>query len=188
MTRMTLNPHVIGSSPLGTAFAIVAIVFSMASLNVAHGATLTPHRAFYEMQLGDADQNSDVQAVSGRSAFTLDRDCSGWLSTEEYLIEFQGKEGNRNRILSSFESWESDTGEMYSFDVSERSSFQSDKDFSGYANLTSSSSNAHFSLVGEDVMELPDSPLYDTLSLSQIDTFEKSTLPVVYNLRILHTS
>ena len=47
-------------------------------------ATVIPHRAFYEMQLGVADQNSNVQAVSGRSAFTLDRDCDGWRSNEEY--------------------------------------------------------------------------------------------------------
>ena len=42
--------------------------------NQGVAATVTPHRAFYEMQLGVADQNSNVQAVSGRSAFTLDRD------------------------------------------------------------------------------------------------------------------
>ena len=72
--------------------------------NQAVAATVTPHRAFYEMQLGVADQNSNVQAVSGRSAFTLDRDCDGWRSNEEYLIEFGGKEGRRDRILSRFES------------------------------------------------------------------------------------
>ena len=121
--------HIVG---LALSVAGVAMMASLplGPIRAAHGATLTPHRAFYEMQLGDADQNASVQAVSGRSAFTLDRDCSGWLSNEEYVIEFQGKEGNLNRILSSFESWESDTGEMYSFDVSERSSFQSAKDFS----------------------------------------------------------
>ena len=83
--------------------------------NLAVAATVTPHRAFYEMQLGTADQNSNVQAVSGRSAFTLDRDCDGWRSNEEYLIEFCGKEGSRDRILSRFESLESDNGDLYSF-------------------------------------------------------------------------
>ena len=57
----------------------------------AFSATVTPHRAFYEMQLGKADQNSNVQAVTGRSAFTLGRDCSGWQSNEDYLIEFGEK-------------------------------------------------------------------------------------------------
>ena len=52
------------------------------------------------MQLGKTDHNSNVQAVTGRSAFTLGRDCSGWQSNEDYLIEFEGKEGNANRIIS----------------------------------------------------------------------------------------
>ena len=106
---------------------------ALAFSNQAVAATVTPHRAFYDMQLGEADQNSNVQAVSGRSAFTLERDCDGWRSNEEYLIEFGGQEGGRDRILSRFESWESDNGDMYSFEISENSSFESAKDFGGFA-------------------------------------------------------
>jgi hypothetical protein len=124
-------------------------------LTSAYSATVMPHRAFYEMQLGDAEQNSTVQAVNGRSAFTLDQDCSGWLSNEEYIIEFVGEEGNFNRILSSFESWESNTGEMYSFDVREQSSFQSSKDFRGYAKITSKGADAYFSTADDVSIKLP---------------------------------
>jgi hypothetical protein len=60
----------------------------LGSVGAAFSATVTPHKAFYEMQLGNADQNSNVQAVVGRSAFTLGRDCSGWQSNEDYVIEF----------------------------------------------------------------------------------------------------
>ena len=70
-----------------------------------------------------------MQAVSGRSAFTLGRDCSGWQSNEDYVIEFGGKEGDTNRIISRFKSWESDAGDMYSFEISEQSSFQPKKGF-----------------------------------------------------------
>jgi hypothetical protein len=124
-------------------------------IETTFGATVTPHLALYEMQLGDAEQNSNVQVVSGRSAFTLTRDCSGWQSNEEYIIEFQGNEGNVNRILSRFESWESDSGNMYSFDISERSSFETKKDFSGYANVTPAAGNAYFTIAEESSMELP---------------------------------
>ena len=109
--------------------AIVILVGALGLGNQVVAATVTPHRAFYEMQLGVADQNSNVQSVSGRSAFTLDRDCDGWRSNEEYLIEFGGQEGSRDRILSRFESWESDKGDMYSFEISENSSFEAAKDF-----------------------------------------------------------
>ena len=123
--------------------------------NQVVAATVTPHRAFYEMQLGVADQNSNVQAVSGRSAFTLGRDCDGWRSNEEYLIEFGGKEGSRDRILSRFESWESEKGDMYSFEVSENSSFEPAKDFSGYAEIKSGGGDAYFSMGDQVAVALP---------------------------------
>ena len=123
--------------------------------NQCVAATVTPHRAFYEMQLGVADQNSNVQAVTGRSAFTLDRDCDGWHSNEEYLIEFGGKEGRRDRILSRFESWESDNGDMYSFEISENSSFESAKDFDGFAEIKSGGGDAYFSMADTMAVPLP---------------------------------
>jgi hypothetical protein len=107
------------------------------------------------MQLGVADQSSNVQAVSGRSAFTLDRDCDGWRSNEEYLIEFGGQEGSRDRILSRFESWESDKGDMYSFEISENSSFEAAKDFGGFAEIKSGGGDAYFSIADEVAVALP---------------------------------
>ena len=136
-----------------TALFILSGVFGLSNQGVA--ATVTPHRAFYEMQLGVADQNSNVQAVSGRSAFTLDRDCDGWRSNEEYLIEFGGKEGRRDRILSRFESWESDDGDMYSFEISENSSFESAKDFGGFAEIKSGGGDAYFSMADPTAVALP---------------------------------
>ena len=127
----------------------------LGSIASALGATVAPHRAFYEMQIGNADQNSNVQAVTGRSAFTLGRDCNGWQSNEDYVIEFRGKEGDTNRIVSRFESWESDAGDMYSFEISEQSTFQTTKDFNGYANVTSDTGNAYFSMADETPMKLP---------------------------------
>ena len=109
---------------VGLAMSVAALLGSVGS---AFSATVTPHRAFYTMQLGHADQSSDVQAVIGRSAFTLGRDCSGWQSNEDYVIEFGGKEGDTNRIVSRFESWESNAGDMYSFEIREQSSFQTKK-------------------------------------------------------------
>ena len=146
--------HIKGVVALALGSSTLLAVF-LVTICPAISATVTPHRAFYEMRLGKADQNSDVQAVIGRSAFTLGRDCSGWQTNEDYLIEFVGKEGNTNRIISSFKSWESDAGDMYSFEISERSSFQKEKDFTGYAKVTSDSGNAHFSIAVDDTMKLP---------------------------------
>ena len=142
-------------SMLVTFVSATLCAFVLGSVGTAYSATVTPHRAFYEMQLGNANQNSSVQAVTGRSAFTLGRDCSGWRSNEDYVIEFGGKEGDTNRIISRFESWESDAGDMYSFEISEQSSFQTKKDFNGYANVTSEAGNAYFSIADGSPLKLP---------------------------------
>ena len=138
-----------------SAFLMVIGAFLLTPFSDVNSATVTPHRAFYEMQLGSASQSSTVQTIVGRSAFTLDQDCSGWFSNEEYMIEFEGKEGRLNRILSSFESWESNKGDLYSFDVREQSSFQSNKDFRGYAKITAEDARAYFSMADDEAMQLP---------------------------------
>ena len=149
-----------------TTLLILLGVVGLSNQGVA--ATVTPHRAFYEMQLGVADQNSNVQAVSGRSAFTLDRDCDGWRSNEEYLIEFGGKEGRRDRILSRFESWESYNGDMYSFEISESSSFESAKDFGGFAEIKSGGGDAYFSIADAVAVALPADTYFPMRHLSAI--------------------
>ena len=45
--------------------------------------------------------------------------CQGLV--QGYSIEFYNDEGRTDRMLSHFESWESDSGDQYSFDVAEKS-------------------------------------------------------------------
>ena len=135
---------------------VITITTGMVEFSVGTiAATLTPHRAFYEMRLGTANQNSVVLDISGRSAFTLDRDCNGWRSNEDYIIEFKNKEGELDRVLSRVESWESINGDMYSFDVNELSSFQKGKNFSGYAEIEATGGGAYFSMENDTKIDLP---------------------------------
>ena len=122
---------------------------------VANAANIVGHRAFYEMRMGQANENAVVQSVSGRSAFVLEEDCDGWRSSEDYIIEFDNGEGRTDRILSHFESWESDSGEQYSFDVAEKSSFQDEKEFGGYAEINANGGEAVFMLDGQSDIVLP---------------------------------
>ena len=122
---------------------------------VAHAANIAGHRAFYEMRMGQTNKNAVVQSVSGRSAFVLEKDCDGWRSAEDYMIEFGNSDGRTDRILSHFESWESDSGDQYSFDVTEKSSFQDDKDFAGYAEINANGGEAVFMLDGQSNIALP---------------------------------
>ncbi len=135
------------------------VMASAASL-VADAANIAGHRAFYEMRMGQADKNAVVQSVSGRSAFVLEKDCDGWRSAEDYMIEFGNADGRTDRILSHFESWESDSGNQYSFDIAEKSSFQHDKDFSGYAEINGEGGEAVFTIDGQSNLPLPENTYF----------------------------
>ena len=126
----------------------------------AHAANISGHRAFYEMRIGQADKNATVQSVSGRSAFVLEKDCDGWRSAEDYVIEFGKSDGRTDHILSHFESWESDSGDQYSFDIEEKSSFQGNKDFGGYAEITPEGGEAVFMLDGQSNISLPENTYF----------------------------
>jgi len=143
--------HVLGS---------VVFVLASAAMVAAHAANIAGHRAFYEMRMGQADKNAVVQSVSGRSAFVLEKDCDGWRSAEDYMIEFGNGDGRTDRILSHFESWESDSGDQYSFDIAEKSSFQDDKDFGGYAEINAQGGEAVFMLEGQSNIALPENTYF----------------------------
>ena len=124
--------------------AFLVFLLTFAVIVSAQAGNIAGHRAFYEMRIGQANKNAVVQSVSGRSAFVLERDCDGWRSAEDYIIEFDNGDGRLDRILSHFESWESDSGTQYSFNIAEKSSFQGDKDFGGYAEMNSDGGEAVF--------------------------------------------
>ncbi len=134
----------------------------------AQASSIKPHRAFYAMELGRASQNANVQAINGRSAFTLSRDCDGWVSSEDYLIEFGSREGGRDRIMSRFESWESIKGDKYSFSVSEQSSYKAEQNFDGFATLGSDGGAALIAMESDVSVTLPAKTLFPMQHMAAI--------------------
>lgn len=126
------------------------------------------HRAFYEMTIGEMNKNSSVLSVSGRSAYSVERDCDGWRSVEDYVIEFGGAGGNVQRILSHFESWEADAGDKYSFDIEEKSTFEGDKQFGGFAQMTEQGGDAFFNNELSDKISLPDDTYFPMQHVEEI--------------------
>ncbi len=136
---------------------LYALAFSFVVVaQAANAGGISAHKAFYEMRLGDRVQNSNIINVIGKSAFVVKRDCDGWVSVEDYAIEFINDNGGSDRILSHFESWEADSGDKFSFDVTEDSTFLGRKVFGGFADLSArDSGRAFFSLEPEAELKLP---------------------------------
>ena len=146
---------------------LTASAIALASLLPTHAATakissnLVGHKAFYEMQMGDRLQNSHIVNINGRSAFAIERDCSGWRSVEDYMIQFIADSGGSDSVLSHFESWEADSGDKYSFDIMEESSFEGRKDFGGFVEIDGDAAgNAYFTMAPDSAIELPSGTLF----------------------------
>ncbi|MAK18084.1 MAG: hypothetical protein CMN41_05510 [SAR116 cluster bacterium] len=156
--------------------AATAVVLSAGSLAIttpllAAGASgpLVAHKAFYEMEMGDKMQNSHIVSVMGRSVFAMERDCTGWRSVEDYMIQFVIDNGGADRVLSHFESWEADSGDKYSFDIMEESSFEGRKDFGGFVQLDmESAGEAVFTMTPDTVVDLPTDTVFPVQHVRRI--------------------
>lgn len=156
--------------------AATAVILSAGSLAIATpllaaGASgpLVAHKAFYEMEMGDKVQNSHIVSVMGRSVFAMERDCTGWRSVEDYIIQFVVDNGGADRVLSHFESWEADSGDKYSFDITEESSFEGRKDFGGFVQLDlDSAGEAVFTTTPDTVVDLPTDTVFPVQHVRRI--------------------
>ena len=155
---------------------VIAVVLAAGVLGVgtpvlAAGASgpLVAHKAFYEMEMGDKVQNSHIVSVMGRSVFAMERDCTGWRSVEDYMLQFVVENGGADRVLSHFESWEADSGDKYSFDILEESSFEGRKDFGGFVQLdTDSTGEAVFTMTPDTVVDLPTDTVFPVQHVRRI--------------------
>jgi len=133
------------------------------------GPTIVAHKAFYEMEMGDRLQNSHIVNINGRSAFAIERDCSGWRSIEDYMIQFIAENGGADSVLSHFESWEADSGDKYSFDIMEESSFEGRKDFGGFVEIESGAvGSAYFTMAPDSAIRLPSDTLFPMRHVQKI--------------------
>lgn len=152
--------------------ALAAVPLTTVPLTAAFakaGSNIVAHKAFYEMEMGDRAQNSQIININGRSAFAIERDCSGWRSIEDYMIQFVAENGGMDSVLSHFESWEADSGDKYSFDIMEESSFEGRKDFGGFVELDGGDAgNAYFTMAPEAAVRLPSDTMFPMRHVQKI--------------------
>ena len=169
MENVPLHPPV--SVSYAAFAAVLASIFIFAPLPDASASSpgIVAHKAFYEMEMGEKLQNSSIVSVNGRSVFAMERECTGWRSIEDYMIQFVAENGGADRVLSHFESWESDSGDKYSFDIMEESSFEGRKDFGGFVQLESDNSGeAFFTMAPDTAIDLPTDTLFPVQHVQRV--------------------
>lgn len=151
------------------AVSCLSLLAGMTASTFAVAGNIAAHRAFYEMELGERLQNSSIINVKGRSAYIIERDCEGWRSVEDYVMEFVGETGASERVISQFESWEADSGDKYSFDIQENSSFEGRKAFGGFAQIIDAGEGiASFSMAPDAEIQLPANTFFPVQHLEHI--------------------
>ncbi len=146
-----------------------SVATGASSLAAGASGSLVAHKAFYEMEIGDKVQNSHIVSVMGRSVFAIERDCTGWRSVEDYMIQFVVENGGADRVLSHFESWEADSGDKYSFDITEESSFEGRKDFGGFVQLDpDNAGEAVFTTTPDAVVDVPTDTVFPVRHVQRI--------------------
>ena len=65
----------------------VLLVCSVVPL-AADAVELAAHEATYNMSLLSVEQDSQMAGIKGKTSFTIRRDCDGWKSSENYVLEF----------------------------------------------------------------------------------------------------
>ena len=85
----------------------------------ASAVKLAPHRAIYEMKLGDARSGSGVTDLTGRMVFEISGSaCEGYTQNMRFVMETTNRDGVSSTTDMRSSSWEDGAAGRYRFTVS----------------------------------------------------------------------
>ena len=136
----------------------LALILSLSFASLpAIALDVLPHRVTYQLSLLESDKDSGISNIKGKTVFTLQRECEGWKSGEDYVMQMVFDGGNELYMASLFESFEDEAGELFSFSIDEQSTYEAPLSFDGYAMTDSDNrqGNAYFSIEPDAPLTLP---------------------------------
>jgi hypothetical protein len=113
----------------------VAVVTITVSAPVVRGAEIVPHRALYQMSLGNARNDSGVIDARGTMDYEWGETCDGWTIEQRYRLKMRYAETADVEIASSFITWESKDGLRYRFNQKQTRNGEIDQEIRGEARL-----------------------------------------------------
>ena len=133
----------------------------------AKASQFASHRATYDLDLRQSENGSNIKGINGRTVFSIERHCDGWQSVEDYAITFSFEEAASN-FISHYETWESLSGNAFSFNVVENSNINGPAEYNGFANLSEGSGEAYFLDGDETATPLPDGTKFPVKHLREM--------------------
>ena len=111
---------------------------------------LQPHIGHYKMTMGYSQKDTGILNIEGKSIYKLEKNCSGWDSTEELAIIFEFNEGNKSTLLSTWTTFETFSGNAYNFELAEKINDVNSENYYGFANLSMNDSEAKYFSTNSD--------------------------------------
>lgn len=99
---------------VATAVAVVAMLAGNVPVSAA-AIQHVPHRGFYEVTLGQAEPNSQVNGVRGRMVAEWAQTCDGWTANQRLVVSLERDSGNNIDSEVAASSFESSDGKRYQF-------------------------------------------------------------------------
>ena len=131
--------------------------------SLARAFDLAPHQITYQLDLLEADPKTSISDISGKTIFRVYRDCDGWRSDEDYIMQMGFDDGNEIYLASLFESYEDFDGTLFSFTIDEQSTYEKPLSFDGFAQQSATQgggSEAYFSIAPESAVRLPEDTFF----------------------------
>ena len=131
--------------------------------------SLVSHQVTYQLALGEADPQTAIETITGKTVFRMVRECDGWKSGEDYVMRMGFDDGNEVLMASLFESYEDQAGKLFSFTINERTNYDKPLDFDGFAQQgQGEGAEAYFSIAPDSAMALPEDTYFPVAQTIEI--------------------
>lgn len=123
-----------GFPAIGVLLATVMAVVSSAASGSPAAVKIVSHKAFYSLQLGQANPGGGVTGASGNMGLELKKTCDGWTMSQTLFMNLDMPDGREFKQDLRFTGWESTDKTEYRFFASNRID-GSREDFRGNAKM-----------------------------------------------------
>ncbi|KAB2849221.1 MAG: cell envelope integrity EipB family protein [Hyphomicrobiaceae bacterium] len=111
----TITQRLCQSLPIAAAL----VVSPLAAEAPLSAVKLVPHRAVYEIRLGETRQGTAVTEIGGRMVFEITgSDCEGYTQNMRFVLQMSNRDGSTTLTDMRSSSWEDAQARRYRFNVS----------------------------------------------------------------------
>ncbi|QQR69589.1 MAG: DUF1849 family protein [Alphaproteobacteria bacterium] len=124
---------------------------------------LAPHRAVYDLKLGNVAGKSDVRGAQGKIVMEWGDACDGWTSQQNFAVDLLNVNDSTVAMTTSQTSWEAKDGSRFRFQIRRQLNGKDQEEYRGHAVQRGlAGGQAHFDLPKAKKAVLPTGTVFPT--------------------------